>query len=74
METFTEIAGKPSRKVADSHLYIGRYDYNSQKHLPYSAVRIDVQDGRPPKFIVRPLVAERVGQQWYNRELEPFVI
>ncbi|WP_341524691.1 metallophosphoesterase [Nostoc sp. UHCC 0302] len=74
METFTEIAGQPTRKVADSHLYIGRYDYNSQKHLPYSAVRIDVQDGRPPKFIVRPLVAERVDQQWYNRELEPFVI
>ena len=74
METFTEIAGNSTRKVADSMLFVGRHDYNSQKRLPYSCVRIDVLDGRPPKFVVRPLVAERVDQQWYNRELEPFVI
>ncbi|MEH2119486.1 metallophosphoesterase family protein [Nostoc sp.] len=74
METFTEIAGKPTRKVADSMLFVGRHDYNYQNRLPYSCVRIDVLDGSPPKFIIRPLVTERIRDQWYNRELEPFVI
>ncbi|MBD2520159.1 metallophosphoesterase [Nostoc sp. FACHB-973] len=74
METFTEITGKSSRKVADSMLFVGRHDENFQKRLPYSCVRIDVLDGRPPKFIVRPLVTERFEEEWYNTELEPFVI
>ncbi|MBC6429341.1 metallophosphoesterase [Nostoc sp. HG1] len=74
METFTEIANKPTRKVADSKLFVGRHDYNLQKRLPYSCVRIDVLDGSPPKFIIRPLVTERVGGEWCNRELKPFVI
>ncbi|WP_138505437.1 metallophosphoesterase family protein [Nostoc sp. PA-18-2419] len=74
METFAEIPDKPTRKVADSLLFVGRHDYNFQKRLPYSCVRIDVLDSHPPKFIVRPLVTERVGKQWYNSELEPFVI
>ncbi|MEH2153202.1 metallophosphoesterase family protein [Nostoc sp.] len=74
METFAEIPGKPTRKVADSMLFVGRHDYNFQNRLPYSCVRIDVLDGRPPKFIIRPLITERVKEEWYNSELEPFVI
>lgn len=74
METFTQIPDSPTRKVADSMLYVGRSGYASQKRLPYSCVRIDVRDGCPPKFIVRPLVAERIEQQWYSHQLEPFVI
>ncbi|RCJ18215.1 metallophosphoesterase [Nostoc minutum NIES-26] len=74
METFGDIPDSSTRKVADSLLYVGRNGYASQQQLPYSCVRIDVRDGCPPKFIVRPLVAERVEQQWYSRQLEPFVI
>ncbi|MBH8555793.1 metallophosphoesterase [Nostocaceae cyanobacterium CENA357] len=74
METFADIPGSPTRKVADSLLYVGREGYAVQKRLSYSCVRIDVQDGSPPKFTVRPLVAERIGQQWCDRSLEPFVI
>ncbi|WP_017651985.1 metallophosphoesterase [Fortiea contorta] len=74
METFSELGNTSIRKVADSHLFVGRSDYLFQKQLPYSAVRIDVQDGSPLKFIVRPLIAERVGEKWYNRHSEPFVI
>ncbi|MBD2728297.1 metallophosphoesterase [Nostoc sp. FACHB-892] len=74
METFADIAGKPIRKVADSMLFVGRYDYNFQKRLPYSCVRIDVLDGCPPKFIIRPLITERVEKKWHNSELEPFMI
>ncbi len=74
LETFTDIPGSPTRKVADSLLFVGRNGYGLQQRLPYSCVRIDVQDGSPPKFTVRPLVAERFGQQWCDRSLEPFVI
>ncbi|BAZ28443.1 metallophosphoesterase [Cylindrospermum sp. NIES-4074] len=74
METFGNIAGSPTRKVADSLLYVGRNGYGVQKRLPYSCVRIDVQQGSPPKFIVRPLIAERVGEQWYEYQMESLVM
>ncbi|MDZ8050544.1 MAG: metallophosphoesterase family protein [Aulosira sp. ZfuVER01] len=74
LETFTEIPGSPNRKVADSLLYVGRKDYAFQKQLAYSCVRIDVHDGIPPKFTVKPLIAERVGEQWFSSQLDPFVI
>ncbi len=63
-----------SRKVAYSDLFIGRTGHGSQKRRPYSFVRIDVRDGCPPKFVVRPFVAERFQGKWLNRELESFVI
>ncbi|MBD2357680.1 metallophosphoesterase [Tolypothrix sp. FACHB-123] len=74
LETFTEISGSPTRKVADSLLYVGRKGQGFQKQLAYSCVRIDVHPGTPPKFTVRPLVAERTGENWFNSQLEPFVI
>ncbi|ARV61279.1 metallophosphoesterase [Nostocales cyanobacterium HT-58-2] len=74
METFENLPGSPSRKVADSLLFVGRNGYDTQKRLPYSFVRIDVQDGCPPKFVVRPFVAERFQGEWCDRHLEPFVI
>ncbi|MBW4560955.1 MAG: metallophosphoesterase [Mojavia pulchra JT2-VF2] len=68
--------------VARSHLYVGRNGQGSQKHRPYSCLRIDVKgDGgtnasgeRHANFIVRPLVADWYQRQWHNRELEPFKI
>ena len=45
-----------------------------KKRVPYSFVRIDVQDGRPPKFIIRPFVAEQVQREWYNHHLKTFAI
>ncbi|KAB8317825.1 metallophosphoesterase [Tolypothrix campylonemoides VB511288] len=74
METFEDSTDNPNRKVADSLLFIGRNGYDEQKRLPYSFVRIDVKNGSPPKFIVRPYVAERFQGQWCDRQLEPFVI
>lgn len=62
------------RLIARSHLFIGRNGQGSQKRRPYSCLRIDVQDGDPPKFIVRPLVAEWYQRQWHYPEIEPFTI
>ena len=62
------------RQVARSLLFIGRNGQGSQKRRPYSFLRIDVKDGIPPKFIVRPFIAERFQRQWSYRSTEPFVI
>lgn len=70
----TEKFGTDERKVADSHLFIGRNGYDEFKKLPYSCVRIDVKAGNPPQFVVSPFVAERYQGQWHNYALEPFEI
>jgi hypothetical protein len=63
-----------SRRVAESLLYVGRSGEGSHKRRPYSCLRIDVLDGCPPKFRVRPLVAERFEGKWQDISIEPFVI
>ncbi len=63
-----------TREVARSLLFVGRNGYGSKKRRPYSFLRIDVQDGRPPKFIVRPFISERFEHQWVDSHLEPFEI
>lgn len=67
-----EVVDGKQRKVADSHLFVGCNGYNSKRRLPYSFVRIDVKDGTPPRFIVRPYVWERYQKQWFSYELDPF--
>ena len=74
METFGDPEDSHVRLAARSQLFIGRNGHGSQKRRPYSFLRIDVQDGRPPKFIVRPFVAEKFRHQWSHRSIEPFVI
>jgi predicted phosphodiesterase len=74
LEAFAESTGNSIRKVADSLLYVGRSGHSSQKRLPYSCVRIDVQAGYPLKFIVKPLMTERVGETWRQTQLESFMI
>lgn len=63
-----------SRQVAESLLYVGRSGEGSHKRRPYSCLRIDVLDGTPPKFRVRPLVVERFEGKWQDISIEPFVI
>ena len=62
------------RQVARSKLFVGRNGHGSHKRRPYSFLRIDVQPGSPPKFVVRPFVAERYRHKWAEKELESFVI
>jgi hypothetical protein len=70
METFDN----ESRLVANSKLFIGRNGQGSQRRRPYSSLRVDVQAGDIPKFIIRPLVSEWHQRQWHNLEIEPFTI
>lgn len=74
METFDENNHISTRKVAESQLFVGRYGQGLKKQRPYSFLRIDVQEGNPPKFMVRPFIAEWVQRQWHESEMESFVI
>ncbi|MBC8121111.1 MAG: metallophosphoesterase [Gemmatimonadaceae bacterium] len=60
--------------VAQSLLYVGRSGQGALKRRPYSFLRIDVRDGRPPRFTVRPFVAEHFKRHWSHSEIEPFEI
>ena len=61
-------------RMASSKLFVGRNGHGSHKRRPYSGLRIDVQAGCPPKFVVRPFVAERYRHKWEDKELESFII
>jgi hypothetical protein len=73
-ERFRENQGDRISQVAKSRLFVGRHGHGSKKGRPYSFIRIDVKAGCPPKLVVRPFIAERLGRQWSHSHLEPFVI
>ncbi|MBE9076346.1 metallophosphoesterase [Romeria aff. gracilis LEGE 07310] len=57
--------------IAESKQFIGRSGQGSNKRRPYSALRIDVEPGTPPRFTVRPFVAEQQRRRWSTYEIEP---
>lgn len=61
-------------RVAKSHLFVGRNGHGSEKRRPYSCLRVDVQAGTPPKFVIRPIIAERHHNQWNNYTISPFTV
>lgn len=63
-----------SNLVAQSQLFLGKNGYGKPKDRPYSALKIQVQDGHIPKFIIQPLIAERFETQWRDRTITPFEI
>ena len=73
-EQIESFAEKDIRTVARSLLFIGRNGQGSYRRRPYSFLRIDVRSGTPPKFVIRPFIAERYQQQWYESKVKPFEI
>jgi hypothetical protein len=70
----TDDRGNQSYPVAHSQLFVGRSGQGTQKRRPYSFIRIDVKAGCPPKFTVRPYIAEWYQRKWKEYALEPFTI
>jgi tetratricopeptide (TPR) repeat protein len=62
------------RPIASSRLFVGRTGQGNHKRRPYSFLKIDVQAGSPPRFVVRPHLAERYQHQWREQSLPPFQI
>lgn len=63
-----------SRLVARSQVFFGKNGHGSHKRRPYSFLRVDVQTGNPPKFIVQPFISERCQRQWKHYAAEPFTV
>ncbi|MCG8366934.1 MAG: metallophosphoesterase, partial [Pseudanabaenales cyanobacterium] len=63
-----------TRLVAKSQLFVGLTGHKTERRRPYSFLRIDVQAGRPPKFVIRPFISERYHQLWNDYALDPLVI
>ena len=66
--------GSQTLLVAKSQLYVGLTGHKAERRRPYSFLRIDVQPGRPPKFVIRPFISERYHQSWNDYALDPLVI
>lgn len=63
--------------VARCHLFLGRSGHGSKKRRPYSALRVDVKYTEAdsiPRFVLRPLVAERYQGKWKNYETSPITL
>lgn len=73
-ESFLVGETEQRRVVARSHLFIGRNGQGAFRRRPYSFLRVDVRGGTPPKFVMRPVIAERYQGEWNNYDLEPFEI
>lgn len=73
-ERFNQLDRSAERLVATSQLFIGRSGQGSHRRRPYSFMRIDVQAGTPPTFVVRPYVAERFHKQWDDYAIDPFTL
>lgn len=63
-----------AQTIAKCHLFVGRSGQGSHRRRPYSFLRIDVKEGRPPKFVVRPFVCERYQRRWNDYPVQPFEI
>ena len=74
LQEYFPTSDEKSKLVARSHLFVGRNGSGSNKRRPYSGLRIDVKEGSPPKFVVKPLVAERYQREWHQPEMESFII
>lgn len=72
-ELLERAAGK-ERLVAKSCLYVGRNGQGEKRRRPYSCLRIDVMDGTPPRFVVRPLISERFQHTWSDYALDTFKV
>ncbi len=73
-ELLEQFPGRILSKVADSLLFVGKNRDGEPTQRPYSFVRIDVKNGNPPQFIVRPFVVEYLQGQWCDRQLEEILI
>ncbi len=60
--------------VARSLLFIGRKGKGRTARSPHTFLRIDVHNGVPPKFVIRPFIVEKLKNKWSSSAIKPFVL
>jgi hypothetical protein len=76
-ETFPAPAldGVPEfRLVAKSQLFVGLTGHKTERHRPYSFLKIDVKAGNPPQLVLTPYISERFHQSWRDYAMDPLVL
>jgi len=63
-----------SEPIGQSQLYVGRSGSGRNRKRPYSFLRIDVQAGEQPKFVVNPYIAQWHKRRWHEYAINPFTI
>jgi 3',5'-cyclic AMP phosphodiesterase CpdA len=62
------------RLVAKSQLFVGLTGHKTERHRPYSFLRIDIKKGHPAKMVLTPYVSERFHQEWREYALDPLIL
>jgi 3',5'-cyclic AMP phosphodiesterase CpdA len=76
-ETFSakDPEGAPEfRLVAKSQLYVGLTGHKTERHRPYSFLKIDVKAGTPAQLVLTPYVSERFHMDWQDYAMDPLVL
>ncbi len=60
--------------VAKSQLFVGLTGHKTERHRPYSFLRIDVKPGNPVQLVLTPHISERFHQAWQDYALDPLVL
>jgi 3',5'-cyclic AMP phosphodiesterase CpdA len=66
-----ERRGDRLRPVATSDWFLGRSGRGADLRRPYTALRVDVEAGRPLRFRLTPLIAEKLRHRWHHPPPEP---
>ena len=62
------------RVIAQSKLFVGRTGHGSERRRSYTFLRVDVGEGNPPQFQLRPYVVERYHHAWGQYDMDPIWI
>lgn len=62
--------GDREESIAKSHLFLGRTGKGSTLRRPYSGVRVNVDQGKPLKLSIVPIIAEKVSGKWKRYNLD----
>lgn len=60
--------------IAKSQIFMGRRGTGIDSRWPYSFLRIDVQTGKRPIFVVRPFIVEFHRGEWTQSAFDPLVL
>ena len=72
--TVQEMCDGEKRIVAKSQIFLGRQETSAGTRWPYSFVRVDVQGGDRPQFVIRPFITELHKGQWQRSEFSPLIL
>lgn len=66
--------GGAQHLIGRSELYVGRSWAVGNGGKAYSALRVDISEGRPLQILLTPLISSRQDQRWQEVALDPIAL